>query len=382
MGGSSSRFIENIDGVDSSERFFGLENFGNTCYCNSVLQALYSCKLFRRRLLDYVHSLPDDDVDYGLLEALANLFEEIERQPKQAGVLAPSKFIQTVKRLDERFRSYMHQDAQEFLNYTLDTLLETVTGIEKKLHPSSSESSSEQSSQSSAVGSTFIHHTFCGKTVTHTRCMNCEKESDREENFMELTLEIERPDTTLSRCLLAFSKKELLDADNKFFCGGCNSYQEAQKWVDIKQAPPVLIFHLNRLGFLHHLGRERKLKHRVVFDDHMKLPNMMQGCWNPSGEYSLFAVVAHVGTGPHHGHYVSYIKSGDKWICFDDNVVNIVSPETVQATYGKASDWSVGNDMHAYILFYQLAGASAPSLSPRAAHRGTSSSSNSAHVDD
>jgi ubiquitin C-terminal hydrolase len=97
------------------------------------------------------------------------------------------------------------------------------------------------------------------------------------------------------------SHRELLDADNKFFCNGCNSYQEAQKWVDIKKAPPVLIFHLNRLGFMHHLGRERKLKHRVVFDQRITLPNLAAGASGVDDEYDLFAVIAHVGAGAHHG---------------------------------------------------------------------------------
>ncbi|ORY34843.1 hypothetical protein BCR39DRAFT_515103 [Naematelia encephala] len=37
------------------ERLWGLENFGNTCYCNSVLQALYACQPFRQ----FVESYPD-----------------------------------------------------------------------------------------------------------------------------------------------------------------------------------------------------------------------------------------------------------------------------------------------------------------------------------
>jgi ubiquitin C-terminal hydrolase len=39
--------------LPESERYFGLENFGNTCYCNSVLQALYFCEPFRRSVLEY-----------------------------------------------------------------------------------------------------------------------------------------------------------------------------------------------------------------------------------------------------------------------------------------------------------------------------------------
>ena len=34
--------------------------------------------------------------------------------------------------------------------------------------------------------------------------MNCEAQSKREENFMELTLDVEQQDTTLEQCMLAF----------------------------------------------------------------------------------------------------------------------------------------------------------------------------------
>ena len=35
------------------ERLWGIENFGNTCYCNSVLQALYACQPFRQFVESY-----------------------------------------------------------------------------------------------------------------------------------------------------------------------------------------------------------------------------------------------------------------------------------------------------------------------------------------
>ena len=54
-----------------------MENFGNTCYANSVLQALYFCQPFRRRLLEYAQSSPCKDAEESLLTCLADLFVQV-----------------------------------------------------------------------------------------------------------------------------------------------------------------------------------------------------------------------------------------------------------------------------------------------------------------
>lgn len=47
----------------------------------------------------------------------------------------------------------------------------------------------------------------------------------------------------------------------------------------------------------------------------------------PTGESRLFAVVVHIGRGPNHGHYVAMVKSGGRWLLFDDEVVELVSEQ-------------------------------------------------------
>ncbi|CAI4060489.1 hypothetical protein SKDZ_05G1780 [Saccharomyces kudriavzevii ZP591] len=43
---------------DGSNKVFGYENFGNTCYCNSVLQCLYNISEFRCNVLRYPERVP------------------------------------------------------------------------------------------------------------------------------------------------------------------------------------------------------------------------------------------------------------------------------------------------------------------------------------
>jgi len=76
QGSTSSK--QNLDKAlaDCNEPILGLENFGNTCYANSVLQALYFCRPFRDKLLEYAACLPKD-TEENLLTCLAELFVQV-----------------------------------------------------------------------------------------------------------------------------------------------------------------------------------------------------------------------------------------------------------------------------------------------------------------
>lgn len=58
---------------------------------------------------------------------------------------------------------------------------------------------------------------------------------------------------------------------------------------------------LHNLHVCSWLPRERKLMYRVVFPFELKLPNTTDDAAGRDALYSLFAVVVHVGSGPHHG---------------------------------------------------------------------------------
>ena len=60
QGNGSTKLDKALLADTDGERYYGLENFGNTCYANSVLQALYFCKPFRHAILEYHESLPKD----------------------------------------------------------------------------------------------------------------------------------------------------------------------------------------------------------------------------------------------------------------------------------------------------------------------------------
>ncbi|CAL5326789.1 unnamed protein product [Camellia sinensis] len=293
-------------------------------------------------------------------------------------------------------------DAHEFLNYLLNELVDI---LEKESHAAKSDPETSSPSEMVANGPTtihangaqkeplvtWVHKNFQGILTNETRCLRCETVTARDETFLDLSLDIEQ-NSSITSCLKNFSSTETLNAEDKFFCDKCCrchgcvallgggpvvkrrwkawliaplclmwsvwlernrriflDLQEAQKRMKIKKPPHILVIHLKRFKYIEQLGRYKKLSYRVVFPLELKLSNTVE---DADAEYSLFAVVVHVGSGPNHGHYVSLVKSHNHWLFFDDDNVEMIDESAVQTFFGSAQEYSSNTD-HGYILFYE-----------------------------
>jgi ubiquitin carboxyl-terminal hydrolase 9/13 len=184
--------------------------------------------------------------------------------------------------------------------------------------------------------------------TSETKCLTCEKVSQRDEVFLDLSVDLEQHSSVTS-CLRKFSAEEMLCERNKFHCDNCGGLQEAEKRMKIKRLPRVLALHLKRFKYTEDLQRLQKLFHRVVYPYHLRLFNTTDDAEDPDRLYELYAVVVHIGGGPYHGHYVAIIKTEDRgWLLFDDELVEPVDKNYVRNFFGDRPGLAC-----AYVLFYQ-----------------------------
>ncbi|KAH7137189.1 hypothetical protein B0J13DRAFT_73597 [Dactylonectria estremocensis] len=431
---------------DGTDRFFGLENFGNTCYCNSIVQALFYSDSFRENVIRYPpyspsdtpngtrpkvnvtirpppppnpatqqpkqkglstsqvikqrqamnHQLPgqvgirpedkpdtpeykkkqamlkgpilelaqENSAAYGMDEStftgLKDIFLALMESNTHTGVLSPQRFLEIFKRDNEMFRNSMHQDAHEFYGLVLNDVITNVEATARKmqLQPEDGLKQSVETALGAAVvnqaagiqspGTGWVHDIFEGVLTSETKCLTCETASQRDETFLDLSIDLEEHSSVTS-CLRKFSAEEMLCERNKFHCDHCGGLQEAEKRMKVKRLPKILTLHLKRFKYTEDYSRLQKLFHRVVYPYHLRMFNTTDDAADPDRLYELYAVVVHIGGNAYHGHYVSIIKTKDRgWVLFDDEMVEPVDKHFVRNFFGDKPGMAT-----AYVLFYQ-----------------------------
>ncbi|KAF2435780.1 cysteine proteinase [Tothia fuscella] len=447
--------------TDGSDKFFGFENFGSTCYCNSIVQCLYYSAPFREQVINFPVRSPHESLkrksaaissnedtttqltspvksknpfatsltqsssprtkqvpatttastagqpkqeenkespeykkkvalatgpvlamnyensnaygmDGSLFSSLKDIFEAVIANESRIGVVSPTKLLEILKRDNEMFRTPMHQDAHEFLNLLLNQIVENVEQYSKENEASSAIKGASNSlvkalspvipssilappTGSLVQNSRWVHELFEGTLTSETRCLTCENISQRDEAFLDLSVDLDHHSSVTS-CLRRFSEEEMLCERNKFHCDKCGGLQEAEKRMKVKRLPRILALHLKRFKYTEDMQRLAKLFHRVVYPFYLRLFNTTDEAEDPDRLYELYAVVVHIGGGPYHGHYVSIIKTQDRgWLLFDDEMVEPVDKRFVLNFFGEGvnENGHPKNLACAYVLFYQ-----------------------------
>ncbi|KAI6821185.1 cysteine proteinase [Hortaea werneckii] len=251
----------------------GLVNFGNTCYMNSVLQALSATVPLSVFLMDdaYRAQLQRDNwkSSRGILtELYANLIRSLWKGDVSA--IRPTTFRNFVKRTSETFNNEDQQDAKEFLELMVDVLHEDGNRMWARSplrELTEKEEEKREQMPKSVVARTewgrythrdlsFVQGLFAGQHASRLTCATCGFTSTTYEAFWSISVEIPTNSRfwsggggrmpTLDDCLRSYFAEERLTKDDQYRCPRCKTFREAIKRLTLTRAPQFLVVHFKR----------------------------------------------------------------------------------------------------------------------------------------
>ncbi|XP_024978966.1 ubiquitin carboxyl-terminal hydrolase 23 [Cynara cardunculus var. scolymus] len=313
----------------------GLENLGNTCFLNSVLQCLTYTEPLAAYLQSGKHQVTCRKAGFC---ALCAIQKHVSRALQSSGrSLAPKDLVSNLRCISRTFRNSRQEDAHEYMVNLLESMHKCClpTGV-----PSESQSAYDRS---------LVHKIFGGRLRSQVKCMQCNYCSNKFDPFLDLSLEILKADT-LYKAFANFTAKEQLDGGAKQYqCQQCKQKVKALKQLTIHKAPNVLTVHLKRFGS--HMSGQ-KIDKKIQFGSTLDLKPFVTGLYDGDLKYTLYGVLVHAGWSTHSGHYYCFVRtSSGMWYSLDDNRVIQVSEKKVF-------------EQKAYMLFYFRDRKSFPSKKP------------------
>jgi ubiquitin C-terminal hydrolase len=310
--------------------WLGLQNLGNTCYINSVIQVLAANNLF----MGYLDNFPGLN-DFSLTYSLRDLLKELKNTTPPIGYVVPEKFEEKLFTEFKDFEPGRQEDGQELLTKILESI-----HMDSKLRLEHPKEFNLKKIKQVTIKQLWEHHlskhasiytvVFEGLQRVRMSCQGCKNVNHKFEAFSQLTLSLTQQHRKLQAIMEQNFKPDTMRDDNAMHCDACHKRTFGMKTTKIVHMPEVLIIALKRFEFDANRGSFVKIDTEIEYSDtDLVLP--VQVSETPTN-LELFAVVCHAGT-ISNGHYYAVIKVGHKWLECNDQKV-----KELQSSVGKAGD--------------------------------------------
>jgi ubiquitin carboxyl-terminal hydrolase 2/21/ubiquitin carboxyl-terminal hydrolase 8 len=304
----------------------GIQNMGNTCYVNAVLQLLRTCHAWNGFCLTTEFD-PSKKITLAYKDMLVTMWSAYK-----PAYVRPLAFIADIKKAVENtpyvmFGQPMQHDAHEYLAYLMDQFHEELKT--ESVVPDGMMNAADRawytflSKQTSEMVRIFFG--MLRKTVI---CSNCQNKTYQWELFN--TLKIPCEGATFNDWI----QKEVNEVSeiDAYKCDTCNGKYPAKKYSHVWKAPEHLFIVIHRFR-----GDGSKHMEMCPIVEQLTLePYYAEEAPRNHITYQLSGIVDHHGGHIHGGHYTSQFKhpiSNEWWFFDDERAGQLESPQGSSANY-------------------------------------------------
>ena len=295
---------------DPSPALVGLNNLGNTCYLNAVLQCLFHTPALIDALINLpMNSInPHSKLNGQFISSFISLIRNVKNRKKSS--VTPEGFKAVLERFAGEFRGDGQHDAHELLRIVLDALHEELNRVRGKEPYREMQGGADYATVASRWmqyyrkrDDSLVTDLFRGQLLTSTLCSHCHSQSSACDTFLDLSLPLPSLPSSLESCLQSFTSPQSL---SDYKCAHCRSKSPSLQTISLWKLPPILVIHLKRFSSFHF--HSQKLTTDINFPtDSLNLRPFAPFSTDISLQsplYRLFGIIQHQGS-LEYGHYTA-----------------------------------------------------------------------------